>query len=179
MEIIFEGHIVTCEEVAGLAVSDQDLLAGPHWLTLSFESVIGVVAIDYPLSVVRIAGMERSLLMTTHCREDRVGLRRAAHIEHFLVKPLVGNDLDLLSEANQVITSKNILLFGTLDDEHIARDRPRLNLGSVNAVRFIYISLPDANISDKVPIDSLIHEHDRITTSEVAISAERPGDRLV
>lgn len=78
--------------------------------------------------------MQRSLLVTsnslvfTSISEDSVCLRSAANVKYFLVKPLVGLNLNFLTETNGAVTAIDVLLFYTADNIDVSGNRTTLVL---------------------------------------------------
>lgn len=128
MELILEWHKVTCKVMPSLAMSDQDWLTSSHRLTLTLESIIWIITVYYPLCIIWITCMHRCFLMASNClvfatiSVNCVCLWCASDIEYLLVEPLIGLDLDFLTETNNIVTSEDVLFFYAPDHKHVAGD---------------------------------------------------------
>lgn len=72
VEIILEHLGVAGQEVPRVDVSDQDGLSNLHWLALALKSIVRVEAINDPLSVERVTGVQGCLLESGHGGEDHI-----------------------------------------------------------------------------------------------------------
>ena len=89
-------------------MAEQDWLVGGHGFSLTLEAIVGVAAVNDPLSVEGVASVQGSFLVAADGGEDDVGLGGATQVEHFLVEVLVGTNLDFLTETDHVVSSENV-----------------------------------------------------------------------
>lgn len=134
MEVILHGNQITAKVMTSLAMSKQNGLTNSDGFSLTLKSIIGITAFNNPLSIVRVNSMQRSFLVTsnslvfTSISEDSVCLRSAANVKYFLVKPLVGLNLNFLTETNGAVTAIDVLFFYTADNIDVSGNRTTLVL---------------------------------------------------
>lgn len=142
-EVVLLNDGVGANVVRGLAVADKNWLSGLDWLALALEAVVGVEAVNHPLGGVGIASVHAQLSKSGLGREDHVALWGAAQHQHLLVQVLVGNNLDFLTETDDIVASENVCGLHFHDLVDVARNWSLVHLGGVQAVRLVNVVLSD------------------------------------
>lgn len=103
-------------------MTNEDRFANANWLSLPFKAICHIERVNDPGAVVVVDRTDTCLLLLrdgcVHTQTERWAKRLRAD-EEFLLKHVgVAFDLDFLTEANDVVVSKDVPLLGFLENEN-------------------------------------------------------------
>jgi hypothetical protein len=101
-----------------VAVSEENRLVRGNDLALLLEAFVRVKAVDDPDALRGAVGGHGNSLLLTDRRADGAGLSVASQTELLSEEVLVRTQLDLLAEADELVSSKHVHGLDSLDVEH-------------------------------------------------------------
>ena len=157
-EVVLLDDGVRREVVVGLAVADQNWLAGLHGLALALEAVVGVAAVDHPLGVVGVARVHGGLLQSGDGGENVHAVGGGAESEALLVQVLVRLNFDFLTETDNAVAAENVCCLHARHLEDVAGHGALVHVARVQTVRLVNVVLTNAQVADELTLSFLITE---------------------
>lgn len=172
-EIVCDWNQVRSQILVCCAVTDQDRLACSDGLSLSLKTVSNVERVDDPGAVVVVYGTHAGFLVLRLSRVNAQTKRRAdglgAHKELLFEQVRVALNLDFLTEADDVVGSKNVHGFSFFENKNRSHDGAWELGGCRESVGLFQSRRLCRKVHHQVPTRALVPEHHAAPRSQQTV----------